>query len=434
MRSSIACIRCRRSKVKCVNSGVGTTCRTCENTGRECRYPSPILAGQKRRDSNPTRLDGGNEEGRRQRPRKSIQNAVAPPASQQQSSPAGLNALDSSLLTPETWQKLFEVYQTHFSVDLPFIHPMTFLRPLRAAESLYLSSSTSGRDAPVIRPPGRPEFLLAFLSLTARFHPALVAHHSPPTPSRPSNPVIASEYYASAARELLAKNANDDDQQDVEQVQTRLMLGLYEWGMCKGLSAWLTIRSAIGLAQALGLQIETDLDDKPWSLPSVVNSPGVKDEGDDVTQAEIRRRTFWSCFNMDRQLSNGKFRPQMLHIPSLRIQLPASERAFASADEVRTSMLCEETTGVPHRARLRGDRQASLRLGNSTSHSDQHPLINQRHHNTPDSRSHRDVGENEDLTSYYIKILELYSLVTKYSCAGGRRYVQFATLSEILPY
>ena len=51
MRSSIACIRCRRSKVKCVNNGVGTTCRSCENSGRECTYPSPITTGTRRRDS-----------------------------------------------------------------------------------------------------------------------------------------------------------------------------------------------------------------------------------------------------------------------------------------------------------------------------------------------------------------------------------------------
>ena len=41
MRSSIACARCRRSKVKCVNNGIGTTCRACETTGRECTYPVP---------------------------------------------------------------------------------------------------------------------------------------------------------------------------------------------------------------------------------------------------------------------------------------------------------------------------------------------------------------------------------------------------------
>lgn len=45
MRSSIACARCRRSKVKCVNNGIGTTCRACETTGRECTYPVPIPGG-----------------------------------------------------------------------------------------------------------------------------------------------------------------------------------------------------------------------------------------------------------------------------------------------------------------------------------------------------------------------------------------------------
>lgn len=53
MRSSIACSRCRRSKVKCVNNGVNTTCRACETSGRECTYPPPATggAGGARRES-----------------------------------------------------------------------------------------------------------------------------------------------------------------------------------------------------------------------------------------------------------------------------------------------------------------------------------------------------------------------------------------------
>ena len=48
MRSSIACVRCRRSKVKCVNSGVGTPCRSCEAGGRDCTYPVPVSSGRRR--------------------------------------------------------------------------------------------------------------------------------------------------------------------------------------------------------------------------------------------------------------------------------------------------------------------------------------------------------------------------------------------------
>ena len=45
MRSSIACVRCRRSKVKCVNTGPNTTCRACEASNRECSYPQPVIPG-----------------------------------------------------------------------------------------------------------------------------------------------------------------------------------------------------------------------------------------------------------------------------------------------------------------------------------------------------------------------------------------------------
>ncbi|PSN73150.1 hypothetical protein BS50DRAFT_180520 [Corynespora cassiicola Philippines] len=39
MRSSIACTRCRRSKIKCENQGVGSQCKACHGQGRECTYP-----------------------------------------------------------------------------------------------------------------------------------------------------------------------------------------------------------------------------------------------------------------------------------------------------------------------------------------------------------------------------------------------------------
>jgi hypothetical protein len=51
MRSSIACVRCRRSKVKCLNQGPGTPCRTCQNSGRECTYPEPMTDRSHRRGS-----------------------------------------------------------------------------------------------------------------------------------------------------------------------------------------------------------------------------------------------------------------------------------------------------------------------------------------------------------------------------------------------
>lgn len=166
-----------------------------------------------------------------------------------------MDALDAQILTPKVWTELvhppqtlkppythqlqFDIFQLHFSTDLPFLHPPTFLRPLRQAAPLpqsidfATSPSTSAPKSPT--PPHSSTFLLAFLALTARFHPQLVAHHSPATPSRPSNPIVASDYYASACRCLLAGSLGGGlGSLDIERTQACLMLCLHDWGMCRG--------------------------------------------------------------------------------------------------------------------------------------------------------------------------------------------------------
>ena len=433
MRSSIACIRCRRSKVKCVNNGIGTVCRSCENSGRDCTYPPPVTTGSRRRDSLSGRQEGFGDGERRQRPRKSTHTFVANPSSGTRESPRPhLDALDPRLLTPTVWQELFDIFQIHYSADLPFLHPPTFLKPLHA--NLHASSTEANA---AVRPPASPEFLLAFLALTARFHPKLVSHHCPPSSTRTSNPLIASEYYAAAAHERLSRGWNENLIQDIERTQATLMLGLHEWGMCRGARAWLTIGNAIRSAQAMGLQYELDLDDEPLSRSLALNweaerlgvdahrhsSFGTKEEGDAFIQQEIRRRTFWSCYIMDRYLSSGKYRPQMLHAKELRIQLPASERSFLFAEKVRTLMLGEEEAGVAGRAEVQSQRQASVMLGTTgTPEPKMAPSPKSiAMQEAEEGNDRMETGPEEGLVSRYIKILELYGKVVKWSCGGGRR-------------
>jgi ribosomal protein L37AE/L43A len=435
MRSSIACVRCRRSKVKCVNIGIGSPCRSCENSGRECTYPPPMVTGTKRRDSLSGKADGEPE---RKRPRKSNSNFVPSHTSGAgESTRSLLDALDSRLLTPQVWLELFEIFQIHYSADLPFLHPPTFQKPLKQAHFQPQPLTAPNEAQPTPRPPACSEFLLAFLALTARFHTKLVAYHSPPTSQRASNPLIASEYYAAAASERLAHSWTENVSLDIERIQASLMLGLHEWGMCRGAKAWLTIGNAIRQAQAMGLQYEMDLDDEPLSRSLALNweaermgvnarkSPATdgRDEADAFIQQEIRRRTFWSCFIMDRYLSSGKYRPQMLHAKELRIQLPASERSFVFAEKVRTLMLGHEDDNGPTRADVETYRSTVLG-GNSSP--DRRVSMSPRL--TAQQQADRDgirleTGPEEGLISRYVKILEIYGSVVKYSCAGGRRYV-----------
>jgi hypothetical protein len=213
------------------------------------------------------------------------------------------------------------------------------------------------------------------------------------------------------------------------------MLGLHEWGMCRGGKAWLTVGMAIRAAQAMGLQYELELDDEPLSRSLALKCEaerlgvdssrrsslsGERSAEDAFIQQEIRRRTFWSCYIMDRYLSSGKYRPQMLHASELRIQLPASERSFLFAEKVRTLMLGEDENKVG-RLEVQNHRAASVLRGNgSTPERNVAPSpTSLREHE--DDKGRLETGSDEGLISRYVKVLEIYGKVVQWSCAGGRR-------------
>ncbi|KAF2460968.1 fungal-specific transcription factor domain-containing protein [Lineolata rhizophorae] len=464
MRSSIACARCRRSKVKCVNNGVNTTCRACETTGRECTYPPPMpgpggggSGGAVGRRESLAHAGGGSRSwfyGERarshRRPRMKKPPAPSGYGLYPKESPRALvDALDPNLLTPKVWTELFEIFQLHFSTDLPFVHPPTFLKPLRQG-TLHSHQNDYGtpsqdRPSPAPMPPGSPPLLLSFLALTARFHPQLVAYHSPSSVGRPSNPLAASEYYCAAARSRLSGTAGDAmGSPTLERCQAFLMLGLHEWGMCRGVKAWIAVGIAIRSAQVLGLQFERDLDDEPmarsFALSSEAEHMGIAPsksasqafgKSEAFIEQEIKRRTFWSCFLMDRYLSSGKYRPQMLSVKDLRVQLPSSDRAFHFGEKVRTLLLNEESEEVAGRAEIQSVRQATRLLGSSAGASSRSSNADANGGFTnpfADSQSKEDeengrweVGPDEGVLSRYVKLVDLYGRIVRWSCSGGRR-------------
>ncbi|KAK4982734.1 hypothetical protein LTR50_007602 [Elasticomyces elasticus] len=231
------------------------------------------------------------------------------------------------------------------------------------------------------------------------------------------------------------------------------MLGLHEWGMCRGVKGWIVAGVALRNAQAMGLQYEHELDDEPLSRSMALSTEaqylGVDlnrrslslrlstSSGNKFIDQEMRRRTFWSCFTMDRYLSSGKYRPHMLNVEDLRIQLPASEQAFLFGDKVRTLLLGEDSTGITSRAEVQSQREASVKLGTGVVRENadsQVPSSPNRigGHARPNGISRRnddedgrwEVESDEGLVSRYIKILEIYGKVVKWSCSGGRRQEQ----------
>lgn len=319
---------------------------------------------------------------------------------------------------------------------MPFLHPPTFLRPLRQANAAQQYDTTPG-GAPVL-PDLSPVLLLSFLALTARHHPVLIAHHSPPSSSRPSNPRIASEYYAAAAKSRLAGNLGDSlGTTDIERLQALLMLALFDWSNCQGAKAWISLGVALRYAQLLGLQYEDELDDQPRALSLKVKSEAAQivpesgswettGKSDTFVEREVRRRIFWSCFIMDRYLSSGKYRPQMVQVQDVRIQLPSSERAFLFGERVRTLML-DEDANHPGRGGVDSLKRGSdmpYQNGErswASSPMNRLPQFKQEDNATEAEKGRWEVGPDEGLTSRFVKVLDIYGKLVKWTCAGGRR-------------
>ncbi|KAG0653019.1 putative transcriptional regulatory [Hyphodiscus hymeniophilus] len=360
VRSSIACARCRRSKVKCVNEGTNSTCKACAASGRDCQYPpSGSTATPKRSDA------AGNskqEEGESKKRARKIEDTG------RRNSARAEDPLECPILTKKVWDEVYEIFKLHFSTEMPFLHPPTFRHRMRQA-----SYPRDSSVAPTGLQDGRV-LLLGVLTLTARFHPDLVAYHS--QTAKPNNPQNASEYYANALKTAFGPTGAYLTGPSIDGIQALLMLGLYEWGQSRGLSAWVYVGIAMRLAQSMGLAYD-DGDDHRAFKRSTLRGNG-HNVRENAIEKEVRRRTLWSCFIMDRMLSAGKYRPTMISTNQLEVQLPCSDDQFLFVRDVFTGFL--------------------------------------------DQPARSDPSSNDDgVLSWYIRLVEIFGRFSEWSYAGGRR-------------
>lgn len=252
--------------------------------------------------------------------------------------------------------------------------------------------------------------LLGVLALTARFHPLLVAHHAPD--SSEDNSLAASDYYAAALIARLAGDAGTElTKPSIERIQALLMLGLHEWGSNRGTPAWMYVGMAIRFAQVMGLEFEQNVDGsnmtsselcteaKHLGLPLKKTAPRSQSDSDSFMEQEMRRRTLWSCFTMDRYLGGGRYRRQMIRVEDLEIQLPCSEHAFMFGTRVQTGHLRPV------------EKIGTLANGDEVTKKIQ--------------------CEQESMLSRYIRLMELWWRTSKWSCEGGRRSVIPCSLSRL---
>lgn len=224
---------------------------------------------------------------------------VANPAESRGSQPPKGVDPENSLLTEgveslppkEIQEHLAEVYFDYcYGQSYPLLHKPSFMRRLAA-----------GQVPPVL--------ILAVCAISARFstHPQI----------RTEPAFLRGEVWATKARDIALKRY---DTPNITILITYLLLGLHEFGTCQGGRSWMFGGMAQRMAYAL--QLHKDLDHDPLG----------KENGDraelSFTDREIRRRTMWSCFLMDRFNSSGTDRPLFVSGQFIKVQLPIREHYF----------------------------------------------------------------------------------------------------------
>ena len=343
MRSSIACLRCRKSKIKCENHGGRAPCDSCIKTGKQCTFQGPEEGSVPPKRSEPPsgvrqERDGGSE-------RKKLKKFDDFSKVDHEKAGAYVEeVLSASFLTEDLWEQVLDLYKLHFAPELPFLHLPTIKEKL-------------GRKFRSPQQESCPNFnfvLLGVLTLTARFHPDLVKYLAHLCNSQAGNvrsrpvqthldPAAASEYYADILTAALGPLRTTYKTASVERVQAWLMLGMYEWGSTTkdtgGFGAWMCVGTAIRLAQYLGL----GLGDRDHRGPKTGDQQGkgASYKSQVALEKEIRRRTMFSCFIFDRMLACGKERITAIQRENMNIQLPCSEDKFDLAMEAQTGFLGE---------------------------------------------------------------------------------------------
>ncbi|CAL3971919.1 hypothetical protein PZA11_005164 [Diplocarpon coronariae] len=168
------------------------------------------------------------------------------------------------------------------------LHKPSFMRKLRA-----------GTVPPVLT--------LTVCAISARFstHPKLNTYPA----------FLRGEEWAAPARSIVVRRY---EWPNITILTCLLILGLHEFGTCQGGRSWSFGGQAIRMAYAL--QLHRDLDYDPHKRNQAAELSFI--------DREIRRRTMWSCFLMDRFNSSGTDRPIFIKEESNKVQLPIKEKYF----------------------------------------------------------------------------------------------------------
>lgn len=209
----------------------------------------------------------------------------------------------------EIVEHLASCYFRNFDSMVPIFHEPTFMKLLRQNKVSSI-------------------LVFAMCALGAKFsnHPSIVG----------DTPRVSSEKFAMIANSMIFRSF---DFPSVEFVQALVLLTLHMYSTCKGPRSWIYIGMAIRMAQEIGLH---KVDETP------VGAQYTKDKSEAAfIQKEIRRRTFWSCFLLDRSSACAVGRPTLIDEDDCDVRFPCNE-AIWNYDHPYSKVLIEEYYNKAH--------------------------------------------------------------------------------------
>lgn len=186
---------------------------------------------------------------------------------------------------------------------------------------------------------------------------------------------LRGEEWAGPARAISLRRY---DEPNIITLTVYLLLGLHEFGTCQGGRSWMYAGMATRMAYAL--QLHRELDHDP------LGRKNDKESKLSFTDREIRRRTMWACFLMDRFNSSGTERAMFADEETIKVQLPINESNFQMEIPGPTESLGGR---VPNPAK-----------------SETGKLVNPR--------------DNMGVAAYMVRVVALWGRVIKYLNMGGK--------------
>ncbi|PTB47530.1 hypothetical protein M431DRAFT_129907 [Trichoderma harzianum CBS 226.95] len=268
-RTPQACEVCRKRKTKC--DGARPTCRSCLKRKSRCTWPKSLVAGN--------------------------YSALYSPESSSEPAPVRTyetlqvkNPLENSsgsyiLLSLAQLERLFKIFlDRHHDVELcSFLH-----KPTQDVTALSSKSQL---------------LVTAIITLSALY----ISDNEAKEDFGVESASALSNHYAEVARNL-ARNSSDEP--SVYTIQGNLVLAIRELVTWTSFKSWMYAGTAIRMAHAL--QLGSEFNQRHTNQ-----------------HKEIRRRTFWACFVVDRLVSYSCNRFFAIDMMSVRIQLPCPPNTFA---------------------------------------------------------------------------------------------------------